>query len=316
MATTTKLVLNKPIQERSSLWRRIVFHKYFYIMLVPILAWYVIFCYIPMYGLTLAFKTYNFSKGIGGSPWAGLQNFTDILNDRQYIVSLKNTVIISLGKLVFHFPVPIILALLLNQIVGQRMKKLYQTVLTFPHFISWVVLGGIITNILGSQGVYNQIIGLIGWDPSSPLTNPEVFRPLVYLTHIWKEVGWDSIIYLAALAGINPELYEAADMDGAGSFKKMMHVSWPGIKSTVAILFILNVGLMMNVSFDQIYNLYSAPVYEVADTVDTYILRTTMSVGSNFGLLAAAGFIKSVLSMMLLLMANYVVKRFGEQGLF
>ncbi|MEC0228925.1 ABC transporter permease [Paenibacillus alba] len=316
METTANLVVNRQVRKRSSLWERILYHKYFYIMLIPVITWYVIFCYVPMYGVTLAFKTYDFSKGIAGSPWSGIQNFKDILNDSQYLNALKNTIIISFGKLIFHFPIPILLAFLINQIAGQKMKKLYQTIFTFPHFISWVVLGGIITNILGSQGVYNQIIGLFGFESSSLLTSPSFFRPLIYITHIWKEIGWDSIIYLAALAGINPELYEAADMDGASGLQKIGHVSWPGIKSTVAILFILTVGLMMNVSFDQIYNLYSSPVYEVGDTVDTYILRTTMSVGSNFGLLAAAGLIKSVASMFLLLFANIVVKKFGEQGLF
>ncbi|MDR6552908.1 ABC transporter permease subunit [Paenibacillus qinlingensis] len=316
METTTNLVEHRQVRKRSNLWDRITYHKYFYLMLLPIITWYVIFCYIPMYGLSLAFKTYDFSKGITGSPWIGIQNFRDILNDSQYVNSLMNTIIISFGKLIFHFPVPILLALLINQIARQKLKKIYQTIFTFPHFISWVVLGGIITNILGSQGVFNQIMGLFGFESMSILTDPALFRPLIYITHIWKEIGWDSIIYLAALAGINPELYEAADMDGANGLQKVLHVSWPGIKSTVAILFILTVGLMMNVSFDQIYNLYSAPVYIVGDTVDTYILRTTMSVGSNFGLLAAAGFIKSVASMFLLLFANYVVKKFGEQGLF
>jgi len=316
MQTTTNLVMKRQVRNRTSLWRRIVYHKFFYIMLLPILAWYIIFCYVPMYGVTLAFKTYDFSKGITDSPWIGIQNFKDILKDTQYLSSLKNTIIISFGKLIYHFPVPIILAFLINQVASQKLKKIYQTVFTFPHFISWVVLGGIITNLLGSQGVFNQIMGLFGNEPVSMLTDPAYFRPLIYITHIWKEIGWDSIIYLAALASINPDLYEAADMDGASGFQKMWHVSWPGIKSTVAIMFILTVGLMMNVSFDQIYNLYSAPVYGVGDTVDTYILRTTMSVGSNFGILATAGLIKSVASMFLLLFANYVVKKFGEQGLF
>jgi putative aldouronate transport system permease protein len=304
------------IRKRAHLWNQIIYYKYFYIMLLPVMAWYIIFSYIPMYGATLAFKTFDFSKGIMGSPWNGLNNIKDIVKDTQYLDALKNTIIISMGKLIFHFPIPIILAILLNQIAKTKLKRIYQTVFTFPHFISWVVLAGVITNILGSQGVFNQLTGYFGLEPSSPLTDPASFRPLIYITHMWKEMGWDSIIYLAALAGINPELYEAAEMDGASRFQSILHISWPGIQSTVAILFILTVGQMMNGSFDQIYNLYSSPVYSVGDTIDTYIFRTTFSNGGDFGLLSAAGLIKAILNMALLFIANYTVKKIGEQGLF
>lgn len=303
-------------RKRSHLWNQLSYYKYFYLMLLPVIAWYIIFCYIPMYGATLAFKTFDFSKGILGSPWVGLQNLKEILADSQYVHAFKNTIIISCGKLLFHFPLPIILALLLNQMGRSKMKKIYQTAFTFPHFVSWIVLSGIITNILGSQGVFNQLLGYLGHDSASPLTDPSLFRPLIYVTHIWKELGWDSIIYLAALAGINPELYEAAEIDGANRWQKMVYISWPGIRSTVAILFVLTAGQMMNVSFDQIYNLYSAPVYDVGDTIDTYILRTSFSNSGNFGLMSAAGLIKAVANMTLLFLANYAVKKSGEQGLF
>ena len=318
-AETYGAVAGKKRSMLNSIWQC----RYFYIMLAPVVAWYLIFCYMPMYGVTLAFKTYNYNLGILGSPWIGIQNFKDILNDFQFWIAFKNTVIISLGKLIFHFPTPIILAILINELTRTKMKKFYQTVFTFPHFISWVVLSGILTNILGQTGVFNQIAVLLGGEASSPLVQASTFRPVLYITHIWKEIGWDSIIYLAALAGINPELYEAAAIDGANRFQKIMHVAWPGIRGTVAILLILTVGQIMSgggamtgSSFDQVFNLYSAPVYDVADTVDTFVYRTAFTVGTDFGYMTAVGFVKSAINLILLYTANFAVRKFGEQGLF
>lgn len=304
--------------KKSRLTASIWYYRYFYIMLLPLVAWYVIFTYAPMYGLTLAFKTYNYSKGILGSPWIGIAHFRDIISDMQFLAAFRNTIIISLGKLAFHFPTPIILAILLNELSGRRSKKFFQTVITFPHFISWVVLAGIITNILGQNGVVNQIIHSLSGNTVSFLSNTSTFRPILYITHIWKEIGWDSIIYIAAMAGINYELYEASEIDGANRWQRIRHITWPGIRSTVAILLVLTVGQMLNLgsSFDQIFNLYSAPVYGVADTIDTYIYRTTFTTGADFGYMTALGSLKSVVNLLMIFLANFIVKKTGEQGLF
>jgi ABC-type polysaccharide transport system, permease component len=302
----------------SSLWGRIVYYRYFYYLLIPVIAWYIIFTYLPMYGVTLAFKSFNYSKGILGSPWIGLQNFQQIVTDLDFWNAFKNTVAISVGILIFCFPMPIILSILLNELSHQKMKKIYQTVFTFPHFISWVIIAGIITNILSQEGIYNQFVILLGGQPVSLLTQESTFRPIIYITRIWKEMGWDSIIYLAAIAGINAELYQSAAIDGANRFQQIIHVTWPGIRGTVSILFILAVGQVMSAgaSFDQIFNLYSAPVFSVADTIDTFIYRTSFTTGADFGYMTSVGMIKSVINLALLWLANFVIKNLDETGLF
>ncbi|EMS72453.1 ABC transporter permease [Ruminiclostridium cellobioparum] len=303
---------------KTSILKSILFYKYFYLMLLPVVAWYAIFAYAPMYGITLAFKTFHYGKGILGSPWIGFQNFIDLMSDTGFWSAFKNTIIISFGKLLFHFPTPIILAILLNELIFRRAKKVFQTILTFPHFISWIVLAGIMTNILGQSGVVNQVISNLGGGTVPFLSDPSVFRPVIYISHIWKEIGWDSIIYIAALAGISPELYEAAKIDGASRWHQIRYVTWPGIRPTVAILFILTIGQMLNLgsSFDQIFNLYSSPVYGVADTIDTFVYRTTFTIGADFGYMTAVGFLKSAINVAMIYLANTLVKKSGEQGLF
>ncbi|OAB47919.1 ABC transporter permease [Paenibacillus antarcticus] len=303
---------------KRSLWRTILQYKYFYIMVLPLLAWYAIFSYAPMYGVTLAFKTFDYREGILGSPWIGLEHFRTMMTDLELRRAFFNTIMISLVKLVTHFPTPIILAIVLYEFSRVVARRVFQTILTFPHFISWVVLSGIIVNLMSRDGIMNQLIVMFGGEAISPLVDENSFRPILYITHIWREIGWDSIIYLAALAGINPELYEAAEMDGANRFKRLLHIAWPGIKSTVAILLILHVGQLMSqgASFDQIFNLYSSPVYSVADTIDTFIYRTSFTTGGDFGYTTAVGIMKSFISLVLLVVANTIVKKLGEEGLY
>ncbi len=304
------------IKQKKSLGLRIWEHKYFYFMLIPVLIWYFVFTYLPMYGVVLAFKSFSYNKGILFSPWVGLEHFKDLMKDSQFWAAFKNTLSISLGKLIFHFPTPIILAVLINELTRKKIRNIYQTIFTFPHFISWVVLSGIIINIFGQNGVYNQISSLFDITPDSPLFQKDAFRSVLYVSQIWKEMGWDSIIYLAALAGINPELYQAASIDGANRYQRIVHITWPGIKGVVTILLILNIGQFMNSGFEQIFNLYSSPVYSVADIIDTYVYRMSFSIGSNFGYVTAAGLFKSIVNMILILSANFIAKRLGEDGLF
>ena len=301
-----------------TLGKTIMRYKYFYLMVLPVMVWYLLFSYAPMYGITLAFKSFSYKEGILGSPWIGLDHFRALLTDADFHTAFKNTIIISLMKLVIAFPAPIILSIILNEFSKNKAKRFFQTVLTFPHFISWVVLAGILTSLFSRDGVINQSLLYFGFDTISPITDADSFRPMLYITHLWREIGWDSIIYLAALAGINPELYEAAEVDGANRFKRLIHIAWPGIKSTVAILLILNVGQLLTngASFDQIFNLYSSPVYEVADVIDTYVYRTSFTIGTDFGYTTAVGLVKSVISLVLLVAANTIVKRMGEDGLY
>ncbi|MBM7566211.1 ABC transporter permease [Paenibacillus sacheonensis] len=298
-----------------TLRKDLVKHRYLYLLLLPTVLFYVLFQYVPMYGVLLAFKEFRYHGGILGGPWVGLDNFKDLVGQSDFWRAFWNTLYISCGRLVFEFPVAILLALLINEVAREKMKKFYQTVYTFPHFISWVIISGIMFNFLGSAGVVNQIIASLGFHKVTFLTDPGLFRAIVFLSNIWKEVGWSAIIYLAAIAGINPELYEAAYVDGAGRFEQLKSVTWPSIRGTAAILLILAVGNAMNGGFDQIFNLYNPGVYSTGDIIDTYTYRSAFSDGLSFGVTTAVGLFKAVLNFSLLYLANFIVKRLGGEGL-
>lgn len=307
------------MSERKSTWKRIKKYKYMYLLILPLLLFYALFEYLPMYGLILAFKEYHFNKGIWGSPWAGFANFEDIFRLKDFWTAFRNTIEIAFGRLIIEFPIPIIVALLLNEVRRARLKKFYQVVYTFPHFLSWVIISGILFNFLGSFGVLNQILELLGLNKVNLLVSQEHFRGVIYGSSIWKDMGWGTIIYLAAIAGIHPSLYEAANIDGASRFQQMKHITWPLIQSTVVILFILQVGNTMSSGgggFDQIFNLYNPAVYEQADILDTYIYRRTFSVGESYGTSTAVGLFKSVINFALLATANWLSKRMGQDGIY
>ena len=243
------------------LWKKIFYYKYFYLLFLPAFILYIIFSYKPMYGAILAFKDLDFQKGILGSPWTemhGLKHFYGLLTDMEFKKAFRNTLII------ICFPAPIILALLINEIRNNKLKRVIQTVLTFPHFISWVVVTGIFFNLLSDAGLLNEIIVAFGGQKIHLLTQASTFRGLLYSTDIWKEAGWGTIIYLAAIAGINVELYEAATVDGAKRFQLMRYITWPAIKSVIGVMLILAIANIMNAGFDQIFNMYSAAVYDKA----------------------------------------------------
>ncbi|SFI27723.1 putative aldouronate transport system permease protein [Paenibacillus sp. UNC496MF] len=290
-------------------------HRYLYLLLLPTVLFYVLFQYVPMYGVLLAFKEFHIREGILRSPWVGLDNFKELIAQSDFWRAFWNTLYISCGRIVFEYPIAIVLALLINEVAREKLKKFYQTVYTFPHFISWVIISGIMFNFLGNTGVLNQIIASLGFHKATFLTDPGLFRAIVFLSNIWKEVGWSAIIYLAAIAGINPELYEAAYVDGAGRFQQLKSVTWPSIRGTAAILLILAVGNAMNGGFDQIFNLYNPGVYSTGDIIDTYTYRSAFADGLSFGVTTAVGLFKAVLNFGLLYLANYIVKRLGGEGL-
>jgi len=308
-------LVKKSISKRSILWKAIVSYKYFYLLLLLPMLYYIIFAYLPMYGVTLAFKQFRYDKGLFNSPWVGMQNVSMLINDQDFISAFKNTLTISLTKIMVCFPIPIILSLLLNEITKSKLKRIYQTIFTFPHFMSWVVVSGIVINLLSDKGTLNQLINLTGTN-FSPLTDSGIFRWVLYFSHSWKEMGWDCIIYLAALAGINPEMYEAANIDGARRLQLIRYITWPGISGTVAVMLILAIGMSMTGNFDQIFNMYNPSVYKVADIIDTYVYRQAFTLSSDFSYAAAVGLFKSVVSLILVITANNVTKRlFKEEGL-
>lgn len=307
-----------PTNKWARKWKQIRSDKLLYLLLLPVIAWYLIFAYLPMGGLSLAFKNFRYDMGLWASPWIGFEHFSKMFEDKDFWNALKNTLVFAAGKICILFPMPVILAVLLNEMRANKTKKFFQTVFTFPHFITWVVLAGILINMFGSNGMVNASLSALGFQKISPLSDSSMFRPFIWLSALWKEIGWDSIIYLAAFAGIDPGLYEAASIDGANRFQKMIHISWPGIRGTVAIMFILAVGSLMTngASFDQVFNLYSEPVYNVADTLDTFVYRSSFSIGTNFGYTTAVGFLKSVINVILITVTNRIVTKTGESGLF
>lgn len=290
-----------------------------YLLILPILLWYLVFCYLPIAGgLSLSVRNFRFDSGIWGSPFVGLAHFQKMLSDKDFIRATGNTLMISMGRILFQMPCAIMVAIFLNEVRSVKLKRTFQTVLTFPHFISWVVLAGILSNLFGSQGIVNQVMGALGIGSVSPLTSLSGFRPFIWISNIWKEVGWDSIIYLAAITSVDPGLYEAAEVDGANRLQRIRHITLPGIKGTIAIMLILAVGQMMtNGSFDQIFNLYSSPVYKVADTLDTYIFRESFITGGlNYGYTTAIGMFKSIIGIIMITISNKIVTALGENGLY
>lgn len=296
---------------------RIKRHKELYMLVLPLLLYYFLFMYKPMYGVTIAFKDFNFRAGITGSEWVGFKHFVEMFGLPQFWNAFKNSIAIAFGRLIFEFPIPILLALLINEIKNSRIRKVCQTAYTFPHFLSWVIISGIAINFLGDSGVLNGILVTLGFEKVSLLTNPTTFRGVLYGSNLWKEAGWGTIIYLATIAGINPSLYEAAQIDGANKFQQLKAITWPALQSTVVLLLILTIGRSMELGgFDQIFNLYNPAVYQQTDILDTFVYRRTFALGESFSSSSAVGLFKSAINGVLLISAQMISKKFGKGGLF
>ena len=298
-------------------------NKWLYVMFLPMLVLLLIFNYYPMYGVQLAFKDFNLALGITGSPWTknyGFNNFIRIFKNPDFNRALKNTIQISLSRLVFEFPVPIILALMINEIRSSKFKRVVQTVYTFPHFISWIIVYGLFFNIFNSTGIYNQLLGVFGLPSQQILGDPKTFRPMLYISNNWKEMGWSSIIYLASITGISPDLYEAARIDGASRRQLVTRITLPCILGTIAIMFTMQVSSLLSAGFDQIFNMYNPGVYEVADVLDTLIYRSSFSASGlgarQFGVTTAMGLFCSVIGFTLLMLANTLVKKMTGHGIY
>ena len=295
--------------------KNLVKRKWVYLMLVPVLAYYIIFHYFPMYGVTMAFKNFNPMKGLLASPWIGVKHFKDFFNSYYFARLLRNTFLLSFYNLLFSFPAPIILALLLNEIRIIKFKRVTQTIVYLPHFVSVIVVCGMMVDFLTNDGMINSIIAFFGGERTSFLMELSTFRTVFVISDIWQTMGWGSIIYLAALTGIDMELYDAAKVDGASRFRQLVHITLPGILSTVIIMFILRCGQLFNVGLDKILNLYNPATYEVADVIQSFVYRRGL-LEMNFSYATAVGLFNSVINFTLLVTVNQISRKTQETSLF
>ena len=299
-----------------SLGKRLYQFRHIYVILLPVLLYYFIFAYLPIGGNLMAFQKYSVTKGIMGSKWVGLDNFKSFLSSYNFWNLMRNTLAISLYSLAVNFPAPIILALLLNEVRSTKFKKVVQTISYMPHFISTVVICSMVLIFLSSEGMFNGIRALFGAEAISFMTHPGYFRTIYVLMNLWQSIGWGSIIYIAAIAGIDQELYEAAVIDGAGRWKQAIHVTLPGISETIVILFIMRIGQILSVGYEQIILLYNSSIYETADVISTYVYRRTLIEGGNYGYSTAISMFNSLINLILLVSANKISRKVSGKGLW
>lgn len=306
----------KPVElEKKGMMHRFRQEKYLWLMALPGILFFLIYKYVPMLGIIIAFQKYVPSKGILGSEWAGFSNFTRIFENPDIAQFLLNTIIISFYQIVFAFSFPIVLALMLNEIRVNAIKRFIQTALYLPHFLSWVVVAGIFYLLFRSDGSVNLLLANWGLGPIDILANPDNFRGMIVLQVIWKEAGWGTIIYLAALTGISPELYEAAKIDGAGRLKQIWHITLPGMKAMILMLFILRLGSVLDVGFEQIYLMLNPSVSHVGEVLETYVFRAGV-VNGNFSFTTAVGLLKGLVGLVLITGANTFARRWGEKAIY
>lgn len=287
-----------------------------YLMLAPAIIWFIVFLYKPMYGLQIAFKDYSIFRGVAASPWVGWEHFQTLFSNDQFIRAFWNTIKISALNLLFGFPAPIILALMFNEIINATYKRFTQTIVYLPHFISSVIIAGIVTTAFSpTAGIVNTIIGWFGYDSIYFLTKPEWFRPIFVGTGIWQEAGFGSIVFLAAIAGVNPSLYESAVVDGASRWQMMWKITLPCILPTILIMLIIRIGNIMEVSFEMIILLYQPATYVTADVVNTWVFRQGLGSG-QYDIAAAAGLFNAVVAFILVMVANTLSKRYMRTSLW
>lgn len=305
MANKQKMVKTKT--GKKATWQNLWQHRYLYLMLLPCIIFFLIFSYIPMTGMILAFREFTFNSGIWGEGWIGLKYFERFFGDSRSTQIIINTLIISGMKLFLALPFPILLALMFNEIQNSKLRSFFQSVSYIPHFLSWVVVVGIARNILAPDtGLLNEIIKLSGGDGDHFfMMDPQYFHAIMFSTYLWKDIGWSSIIYFAAIMGINPQLFEAAAIDGANRLKQIIYIIIPSIFPTIIVLFILSLGNILSAGFDQIYLLQTPGNAKVAEIIDTFVIRTGIQQG-DFGYATAIGLIQGVIGLILVLLVNYI----------
>ena len=308
-----------PAHKKAPLGKRLLrdfqMHKWKYVLIVPILVYLALFCYKPMYGLIIAFKNYKPARGIWGSPWVGFMWFEAFFKDPYFFRLLRNTFTISAMNIIFGFPAPILLALLLNEVHNNKFKRTVQTITYMPYFISLGVACSLVKIYCQADGLFSQIIQAFGGQPQNLLINPKAFVPIHVISGIWQGIGWNSIIYLAALSGIDQEQYEAARIDGASRFQQVLHITIPGILPTIMILFIMRMGSILNVGYEKVLLLYSEAVYETADVFSTYTYRMGLQ-NQKYSLSTAVGLFNTAVNLVFLMITNFLSKKTTESGLF
>lgn len=286
-----------------------------YLMASSVFLYYILFHYKPMYGAIIAFKDFSPGLGILGSPWVGLENFRDFFEGQYFVRTLLNTLNISISSIIFGFPAPIILALLINEVNNKYFAKVVQTVSYMPHFISLVVVCGLVKVFVSDTGIINYIFSFFGGTPTNLLQSSKAFVPIYVISTIWQQIGWDSIIYLCAITGVNQDLYEAAEVDGAGKLRQTWSVTLPGIMPTIVTMLILKLGQVMNVGFEKIILLYNPMTYETADVISSYVYRVGLQ-DFKYGYSAAVGLFNSVINFMLIILANSISKKLNDTSLW
>lgn len=296
-------------------WMDVWKARYFYLFILPAFLFFLVFTYIPYFGLVIAFQDFKIFAGIFKSPFVGFKWFEMFLKSPNFSRLLYNTLSISLLRLVFCFPAPILFALLLNEVRSSKYKRVIQTITYFPNFLSWVVFAGVVITLIKPTGIINQMFTSAGLQPPNILTSTTYFVPMLIVTDMLKGFGFGAIVYLAALSGVDASLYEAAVIDGAGRLKQTWHITLPGIRPTIVVQLILSLGGIMSAGFDQIFNLYNASVYEVADIIDTYVFRIGY-LNSQYSLGTAVGLFKGLIGMALIVSANTLIRRTGEASIW
>lgn len=286
-----------------------------YLMMVPVLVILIIFKYIPMNGIVIAFQDFNIFKGISGSEFIGFENFRTMFSDRDFLRALRNTFVINLYKMCFYIPLPIVLALLLNE-VGKKFRNAMQTVVYLPHFLSWVIVGGIFVNILSvNGGMVNEVIKSMGGAPIKFLYDSKYFIHVLAFSAMWKEVGWGSIVYLGAIGSIDAQIYEAARVDGASRLQQMIHITVPNITSTIVLMFLMSLSNILGNSFEQVLIMYNPAVYDVADIINTYVYRTGVN-NMQYGYASAVGLFNGFVGFLFLITANALCRKFLDRSIW
>ncbi|MGY3714680.1 ABC transporter permease [Sutcliffiella cohnii] len=313
-ANKTKLDIKTDIKPK----KKSALFKYWdlYLLMIPGILFFLIYKYVPMWGIVIAFQDYSVFAGVAGSEWVGFKHFARMFQADEFYSIFSNTLLISLYKLFWGFPAPIIVALMLNEIRHMLYKRSVQTIIYMPHFLSWVIVGGIMINLLNpSTGIVNTFIQFLGFEPIYFIADDSWFRTVLVASDLWKSVGWGTILYLAALAGIDPQLYEAAKVDGANKWQQTWHITLPSLLPTIVILFILQMGNILEVGFEQVFILLNPLVYNVGDVFETYVYRVGVTQG-QFSYTTAVGLFKSVIALIMVVLANKIAKKLGQNGLW
>lgn len=303
-------------ERRRSIWKGVKRDRFLYLLALPGIVFFILFKYVPMWGILISFQDYSPYQGMWASPWIGFEHYIRFFSNPDFLILFRNTMAINLLSLIFFFPLPILLAVMMNELRGNKFRKTIQSIVYLPHFLSWVIIVGITFLLLSTgEGIVNQLLVAAGLNKIDFLTNPNYFWVLLTVQSIWKDAGWGTVLFLAAMAGIDPQLNEAAKIDGAGRLRQIWHITLPGIRSVVVILLILRIGHIMDVGFEQVFLMMNGAVSEVADVFDTYVYRLGIKQG-QLSFSTAVGVFKSFVGLILVIGANKLAKKFGEDGVY